>query len=338
MSKYPTIAFFDTTADDRKYFYAHFKKSGHIYFSHIPIQDDESADLKAVEILSVHVASSIDKDVMQKMPHLKLITTRATGFDNIDLKEAKRRNITVCNVPGYGANAVAEYSFMLMLALSRKLIPSTQQMSTGNIDHTLLSGTDLAGKVLGVIGTGSIGRHVARIANGFEMKVVAFDPYPNQSLEYELNLQYHSLKELLQSSDVITLHAPYTKENHHLIDTKAFDSMKEGVMLINTARGELVDSRALVSALTSGKVGGAALDVIEGEKIFQILEEIELLSHPISRSCEYALENLVLEKMPNVILSPHNAFNSIEAIRIVQDTTSENITKFMENAPQNVIQ
>lgn len=337
MSNNPTLAFFDTTADDRKYYYARFKKSGHIYFSHIPIQDDAGADLKSVEILSVHVASSIGKDILDQMPHLKLITTRATGYDNIDLKETKRRNITVCNVPGYGANAVAEYSFMLLLALSRKLILSTQQMITGNIDHTLLTGTDLAGKVLGVIGTGNIGKHIARIANGFEMKVIAFDPYPNQSLEFELNLRYCSLEKLLESSDIISLHAPYTKDNHHLIDTKAFDSMKEGVMLINTARGELVDTKALVSALISGRVGGAALDVLEGEKIFQTNEEIELLSHPVTRSYEYALENLILEKMPNVILSPHNAFNSIEAIKIVQDTTAENISKFLTNVSQNVI-
>ncbi len=337
MKKSPTIAFFETTADDRSYYTAQMKNMGDLYFTNLAIQDDIEVDLGQVEILSIHVASDVNSEIIKRMPRLKLIATRATGFNNIDCTTAKHHAITICNVPGYGSNVVAEYAFMLLLALCRKLIPGLNQMKSGNINHVTLTGTDLHGKTIGIIGTGSIGSHVGRIANGFGMKVLAFDPYPNHTLEYDLNLSYVSLAQLCEDSDIITLHAPYTKENHHIIDSRMLGKMKKGAYLINTARGELIDSKALVAVLASGKLAGAALDVFEGESIFKIDEEIELLSGPRNRNYDYALENLVLEKMPNVILSPHNAFNSKEAIRLVQNITLDNIKKYLDNGPQNVV-
>ncbi len=337
MNPSPIIAFFDCNTADRHFYRSKLKPDQEFYMSNASIQNDDKVDLSAVQILSVHVTSTVTAEFIKKMPSLQLITARSTGFDNIDLAAAKKHNITVCNVPGYGASSVAEYSFMLMLALSRKLIMATQQLKTGEIDHTLLTGNDLAGKTLGVIGTGSIGRHVIRIANGFGMKVLAYDPFPDRSLEYETNMEYVLTEQLYKESDIITLHAPYTKDNHHLINSKAFASMKAGAYIINTSRGELIDTQALVAVLASGKLGGAAIDVFEGENIFQITEEIELLSHPLSRSYDYAVEDLILEKMPNVIMTPHNAFNSKEALGLIQQVTVDNIAKFLAHTPQNVV-
>ncbi len=337
MSPSPTIAFFDSNPADRSFYRAKLKPSDELYMSSASIQEDDKVDLSKAQILSVHVASTVTAETIKNMPCLQLITARSTGFDNIDLATAKHHNITVCNVPGYGSSSVAEYSFMLMLALSRKLIPASQQMRSGEIDHSLLTGIDLAYKTLGVIGTGSIGRHVIRIANGFGMKVLAYDPFPDRSLEYETNMEYVLPEQLYKESDIITLHAPYTKDNHHFVNSKAFASMKSGAYIINTSRGELIDTQALVAVLASGKLGGAALDVFEGESIFQITEEIELLSRPLSRTYDYAVENLILEKMPNVILTPHNAFNSKEALELIQQVTLENIAKFLANTPQNVV-
>lgn len=332
------FVFFDSTPADRRYFSHQLAGFGaELAFYAEPLTEQNIELAQNATVISVHVPSKITSSVLHALPHLKFIAARTTGYDNIDIETAKKANIIVSNIPRYGENTVAEYTFMLLLAVSRKIIPSIEQGKSGSIDHTLLTGFDLSGKTLGVIGTGSIGQHVIRIANGFSMPVIAYDPFPNQSLENDYNLRYASLHDLYAQADIITIHAPYTGENKHLINTQAFASMKKGAVLINTSRGELVDTKALVAVLASGKLGGAGLDVVEGENLLLLDEETELLQHPKQRGFNYAVEQMMLEKMPNVIITPHNAFNTKEAILRINSTTLENIANFFKQMPTNTV-
>lgn len=297
----------------------------------LPTQND-------FEIISVFVNSVIDARVLDYLPKLKLIVTRSTGFDHLDLDLCKSRGIAVANVPSYGEETVAEYTFALLLNLSRKVYLSFDRIrETGSFSLEGLRGFDLNGKTLGVIGTGRIGRNVIEIATGFNMKVVAFDPKPNLDYAAKMNYQYLPFDEVLAQADIITLHTPYTESNHHLIDSTAFNKMKKGVYFINTARGALVDTMALVNALRSGQVAGAALDVLEEEGI--IKDELNVLSagQLDSYDLKAVLADHLLIDMPNVIITPHNAFNTHEALKRILTTSIENIKNFLAGNPINIV-
>lgn len=334
------IVFFDCTEQDKLKLTDYFKNKSKIDLLCMPttINESELVLIKNANIVAIHVSSSIDKALLDKLPNLKLIACRSTGYDNVDLNAAKAKKILVCNIPSYGENTVAEFAFTLMLALSRRLFDITNAVTLGHIDPTKLTGIDLSGKTLGVIGTGRIGCHSIRIARGFAMNVIAYDLYPKAGLDSELGFRYVSLLELLRTSDFITLHAPATNENDHLMDKHAFENMKRGAILINTARGSLVDTKALINALDNGQLGGAGLDVIEGEDLLDVEHELHILKeHRVKDKIEEAAEIDVLEKMPNVIVTAHNAFNSREALARIRNTTIENIEKFIAGLPQNLV-
>ena len=224
------------------------------------------ADAQA-EALCIFIDSPIGASELKRFPAVKLIVTRSTGFDHIDTAEAVRRGITVANVPFYGENTVAEFTFALILALSRRVIDADERVrETGVFSPTGLRGFDLAGKTLGVVGTGHIGAHVIRIAQGFGMKVLGFDAFPNEKLAHELHFPYVPLQELLAGSDIVTLHVPYNEHTHHLINRETINSFKNGSYLINTSRGAVVETQALVRALENGTIAGAGLDVLEEEE------------------------------------------------------------------------
>lgn len=291
------------------------------------------------EVLSVFVTSTVSRGMIEKLPKLKLIACRSTGFNNIDLAAAEEHGVTVVNVPTYGESTVAEYTFTLMLALMRKLPPSLGFLNK-EVDVETLMGSDLHEKTLGVIGTGHIGQHVIKIAKGFEMRVVAFDPYAREELTKELGFEYTTLEELLRISDIVTLHAPLTPENKHLVNAEHLALMKSSAVLINTARGELVDTKALADALMNGRIAGAALDVLEGEQLFDMHEEVALLrSNQLPPATgEQSVALMALNKLPNVILSPHNAFNTEEAIGRINSTTCQNIIRFWYDDVLNRVQ
>ena len=272
------------------------------------------------------------------MPNLKCIATRSTGFDHVDLAAAAARGVSVSNVPSYGENTVAEFAFALLLTLSRKISQAYERVrETGSFSFEGLEGFDLYGKTLGVIGTGRIGKHSIRIGNGFGMKVLGFDAHPDPKLEKELNFTYDTLEGVLAKSDVVTLHVPYMKETHHLMNEKTFATIKQGAVLINTSRGAVVDTDAMVKALRSGKLGGAGLDVLEEEGI--VKDEMKFLveGHPNAENLKIALENHVLIDLPNVVVTPHNAFNTREGKERILNTTVENIAGFVQGKPVNVI-
>lgn len=291
------------------------------------------------EVISPFVRSRITKEMMEALPKLRLIACRSTGFNNIDLKAAQARNITVTNVPSYGEQTVAEYTFALLLALTRKII----EAASFNQQHghsQSLRGVDLAGKTIGVIGTGHIGLRVIRIARGFDMKVIAHDPYPKSQLAEELGMEYVTLKHLLSQSDIVTLHIPYMKSTHHLLSKKELAYLKPGSLLINTARGEIIDTKALIEVLASEKIGGAALDVLEGEALWHLDDNMALLNDDLisHADTQHSIEQLALSKLPNVIITPHNAFNTVEAIDRINSTTCQNIIRFWYNDIPNRVE
>lgn len=293
--------------------------------------------LKNTEVIGIFIYSVIDEKILKKLPRLKLITTMSTGFDHIDLSACKKRNITVCNVPAYGVNTVAEHTFALLLALTRNIVKSVERTRKGNFDLTGLRGIDLKEKTLGVIGTGKIGKWVIKIAKGFDMNVIATDPAPDKLCAEEMNFEYVSLNTLLKKSDIITLHAPYTKKNHHLLDSKNMKLIKKGTILLNTARGGLIETKAILEGLQSGKLCSVGLDVLEEE--CAVKEEKQLLSKIFQKTCdvETVLQEHMLLQHENVLITPHNAFNSEEALKRIIDTTIENIKMFLKKSIINSV-
>jgi D-lactate dehydrogenase len=289
--------------------------------------------IEDAEILSVFIYSDLDATLLRRLPGLRMIATRSTGYDHIDTAFCRERGIIVCNVPSYGANTVAEHAFALILSLSRKIYPARERTLHGDFSFHGLQGFDLLGKTLGVIGTGQIGRHVIRIANGFQMRVLAHDNRSDPGLAELLGFRYVELKRLLSDSDVITLHCPLTPETRHLIGEEEFHSMKRGALLINTARGGLVDTEALLRALEAGAIGGAGLDVLEEEEA--VREERQLLSKQFDEGkLRSVIRNHILLKRDDVIITPHIAFNSREAVERILTTTVENIAAYLEGKPR----
>jgi D-lactate dehydrogenase len=308
----------------------------HVEFFSEPLTAENVSMVHEYEIISIFLDSKIDKEILRKMPRLQLISTASTGFDHIDVAECKQKHITVCNVPYYGINTVAEHTFALILSVSRNIVKAYQK--TMREDHTIagLEGVDIRGKTIGVIGTGNIGLHVIHLAKGFGMNVLAFDVHPNNSLADLLGFTYVSFQELLQNSDVVTIHVPYNSHTHHLIDKNAIHAMKRGSILINTSRGSIVENEALIEGLDRQILYGVGLDVIEGEEL--IKEEHEIISDPkkMSNLGKLAKDHILLKKN-NVVFTPHIGFYSKEAIRRLFDTNIQNILTFIQGKPQNVV-
>lgn len=293
---------------------------------------------KDAEIVSIFINSKIDKEIIDSLPNLKLITTRSTGFDHIDTAYAKEKNIKVANVPAYGSETVAEFTFALILSLSRKIFEAKNSvLEKQGFDLTNLQGFDLNGKTLGVIGTGRIGQNVIKIASAFGMKILAMDVKPNAELSSKYGFEYTDIENLLKNSDIVTLHVPYFAENKHLINSGNIGLMKNSAYLINTARGELVETDALLKALSSKNIAGAGLDVLEAER--ELKEEAGLLvsSEEKIKDIKTVLEDHAIMNMPNVVVTPHIAFFSHEACDEISKTTAQNIKSFIAGDPENLI-
>ena len=282
-----------------------------------------TTNLEQIEVLTVFIYDKITKQILAKMPNLKLIVTRSTGFDHIDLIATKTQNILISNVPSYGENTIAEHAFALLLGLARHLPEIARRSNECRFDYSDLRGFDLSGKKIGIIGAGKIGLHAIKIAKGFGMKVQAYDVFENHFLSEVLGFEYASLDTILANSDVISIHAPYMPATHHLLNAESFAKMKKGMILINTARGAIIETQALDMALENGTVAAAGLDVVESEEDLLNCNENAFL------------ENLVKRK--NVIFTPHSAYFTKESQERILHTTIENITKFQNQKPQNVI-
>ncbi len=332
------VVFYDVTDNDRQHLEQAFTDSGHEVITVTDRLTVDNVDTIA-EVISVFVSSEFSRDIIEKAAGLRHIACRSTGYDHVDMQAAQERGISISNVPTYGSNTVAEYTFALLLNLTRKIQKATESAKNGVTPRLELQGFDLHGKTFGIIGAGKIGICSATIAKGFGMRVLAHDVYQNTEAASEIGFEYVSMEQLLTESDIVSLHTPYTKDNHHLINHDRLNQMKHGAILINTARGELVNNRALIEALESGKIGGAAMDVLEGEQLINTTEELLLVrsENASHESLRQSLEVTVLQKMPNVIVTNHNAFNTKEAIARINQTSIDNIKQFLTGEARNIV-
>lgn len=282
------------------------------------IQELPADTLHDTEVLCVFIYSTVNKQILDTMPHLKLLCTRSVGYDHIDLEECERRGITVCNVPDYGSHVIAEHVFALLLSQFRHIAAANKLTKAGNFNYAGLRGVALHQKTLGIIGTGRIGRHVAKIAAGFGMHILAVDQCRNLELETEYGVQYHTLESALAASDIISLHLPATPQTEHVINSTTLATMKHGVVIVNTARGSLIDSQALLQALESGQVAYALLDTVEHEQNFS--ETKSLLKHA------------------HVTATPHIGFYADDSVKAMYDVVLTAIRQWETGAlPTTII-
>ncbi|MBW7957099.1 MAG: hydroxyacid dehydrogenase [Deltaproteobacteria bacterium] len=329
------IIFFETGPWEEK---ALKRLSGHeVVFSAEPLTSENAGLASGSEVVSASIYSDLRAGVLEKLGRLGLVAVRSAGYDNVDVDYCLRRGIVVSRIPEYGGNTVAEFTLALMLAASRKVVRAAARAREGDFSLEGLNGFDLAGRVLGVIGTGRIGRQVIKYAGCIGMEAVAFSRTRYADLEKELGFRYTGFRELLSLSDIISLHVPATSQTRGMLSDDQFAAMKKGVVLVNTSRGEIVDTKALLRALESGKVSAAALDVLPREKTLR--SETELL-RAACEGCEDPeglLAAQALLRHRNVIATPHIAFFTDEAIRRALEVTIENITSFIKGKPINSV-
>lgn len=311
--------------------------TGHeLEFFEEPLSAENVSEISDCDAISVFIYSKVSKEILEKLPNLKFVATQSTGFDHIDIETCEEKGIAVSNVPHYGENTVAEHTFALILALSRNVHKSYVRTLQGNFSIEGLMGFDLQGKTLGIIGTGHIGLHVIKMAKGFGMHVVAYDVKQDPFLAEVLRFRYASMDEVMSEADIISLHLPYNESTHHIINEEMLEKAKDGALIINTSRGGLVDSDALLKALDSKKIAGAALDVLEGEEL--ILDEKQLLYYKQeNQKLEELAKNHILLKRDNVVFTPHIAFYSREALERILMTTVENLISFSKGVKKNLV-
>lgn len=303
-----------------------------------PLRRSHLPKIKEVDALCVFIGSKVTREVIDALPSLKYVVTMSTGFDHIDVEECSRRGIKVCNVPTYGENSVAEHTFALINGIARNLVGCVDRTRDGHFTTEGLRGFDLKGKTLGVIGTGNIGKFTCKIALGYSMDVIAYDKYPDEDFAAELGFEYVEFPELLRRSDIISIHVPLLPATEHMIDREAVKQMKKGVIIINTARGGIIDTDALILGLKEGIIAYAGLDVLEDEDCLN--DDLDMLSEEYLKKCDIktVLQDHILMEQPNVYVTPHNAFNTVEAIKRIMDCTVENLVGLFSGEPQNLVQ
>ncbi len=319
------IAFFDTKPYDKRSFNEINKDFGYeIKYFKTRLSKETVELTDGYDAVCAFVNDELDKEVLDQLREngIKLVALRCAGYNNIDLKNAYE-NVHVMRVPSYSPYSVAEHAAALILSLNRKTHRAFYRTRDGNFSIDGLMGFDLHGKTAGVIGTGKIGQCLISILKGFGMKVLAYDLYPNETYAKKTGVKYTDLETLYKESDVISLHCPLTPETHYLINDKAISLMKANVLLINTGRGLLIDTKALINGLKKGKIGGAGLDVYE--------EEAKYFFEDFSNS---AIGDDVLARLmtfPNVLVTSHQGFFTKEALHNIAETTLQNINDFFED-------
>jgi len=292
------------------------------------VQDNMELAAK-YDIISPFIYSKMNKEVLAKLPNLKMIAVRSTGIDNVDCEECKSKGVAVANVPVYGSKTVAEYTFALMLGITRKIVEAHQSVEDGEFSPEGLTGVDLEGKTLGIIGLGNIGQNVAHIAKAFGMKILGVDERLPPEVAKKIGAKMVDLDTLLKESDIVTLHVPSLPGTFHLINRKNIKLMKKGSFLVNTSRGPVVETEAIIWALNNKVLAGAGLDVTEDESMVESMSVV--MSNKMTKDeLQDILTFHLLRDRDDVIFTPHNAFNTKEAIGRIVDTTIENIKNFMK--------
>lgn len=312
-----TVAFFDTKIYDRESFLKYANEDINIRFFENKLNRDTVSMAACCDAVCAFVNDNIDKYVIEQLEKygVGLVAMRCAGYNNVDLKAARGR-VQIVRVPAYSPYAVAEHAVGMILLLNRKLHRAYIRTRDHNFSLEGLTGFDLHGKTVGVIGTGKIGQAFCEIANGFGMNILGYDPHQSS----DFMGKYVSLDELLNKSDIITLHCPLTKENRHIINSETVSKIKQGVFIINTSRGKLIDTQALIDGLKSGKIGAAGLDVYEEETSLFFEDFSEEIIHDDTLS--------TLISMPNVLVTSHQAFLTKEALNAIAETTMKNLDDY----------
>ena len=318
----PFVAVYDAKSYDREYLsQAIGADELHWYFHEFRLEPETASSSGGASVVSVFVNDVVNRDVLKRLAGIgiRLVALRCAGFNNVDLESARELGIAVTRVPSYSPHAVAEHTIALILTLNRKIHRAFNRVREFNFSLRGLEGFDLCGKTAGILGTGKIGRLVGQILRGFQMRVLAYDPYQNRDWAARNEIEYVEMRALMEESNIITLHAPLTPQTDRIINHETLALMKSGVIIANTSRGRLIHTQALIKALKSGQVGGVALDVYEEEEgIF-----FEDLSGEILHDDELAR----LLTFPNVLVTAHQAFFTHEALSEIARVTVENIRR-----------
>lgn len=316
------IAFFNTKSYDKEYF-EQFNKDTDIELTYFDgTLNCETTELtKGFDGVCVFVNDQLNADVIEKIAEngIRLIALRCAGFNNVDLEAANKKRIKVVRVPAYSPSAVAEHAVALILTLNRKTHKAYNRVREGNFSLERLTGFNLEDKTVGVIGTGKIGTAFCKIMQGFGCKILAEDPYPNEEL-MKSGIEYVEKETVFEQSDIISLHCPLKHESKHLIDKPTINQMKPGVMLINTSRGALINTKAAIKGLKKGKIGYLGIDVYEQEE--------ELFFKDLSENVIQDEDIMQLISFPNVLITSHQAFFTREALQQIAQTTIQNINDF----------
>lgn len=320
------IAFYSTQSYDREYFDSMNNKQHHIGYFETSLNADTARLAKGFEAICVFVNDKVTPSVLEVLSEygIKIIALRCAGFNNVDVKKASELGIKVVRVPAYSPHAVAEHAVAMILTLNRKTHKAYNRVREGNFSLERLTGFDLYGKTVGVIGTGQIGQVFCTIMQGFGCQILAYDKFPNKDLSQK-GITYTTLEELLMQSDIISLHCPLTIETQYLIRTETLDLMKQGAMLINTGRGGLVDTKSVIKALKKGHLGYLGIDVYEQEEhiFFRNLSESIIQDETLLR----------LLSFPNVLITSHQGFFTHEALTQIAKITLHNIETFESHLP-----
>jgi D-lactate dehydrogenase len=321
-------AFFDTKPYDRTYFeHAPGAERLSLQFHEFRLSTETALVAQGADVVCVFVNDKLDRPCITALAAagVKLIALRCAGFNNVDLAAAKESGIPVVRVPAYSPHAVAEHTVALLLTLNRKIHRAYNRVRDQNFSLSGLVGFDLHGKTVGIVGTGRIGRITADIFAGFGTRLLAYDPFPSVEWAKERGVTYTDFHDLLEHSDVVSLHLPLTPQSHYLMNEKSIGRMKPGAHLINTSRGKLIDTSAVIDALKSGHLGGVALDVYEEEAgiFFEDLSGLVLQDDELSR----------LLVFPNVLITSHQAFLTKEALTEIARVSLENFARFSAGEP-----
>ena len=317
------IAFFDTKEYDRSLFNEYNKKYGYeITYLESKLKSETAPLAKGYDVVCIFVNDVVDEKTINilKEDGVKLIALRCAGFNNVDIKNLN--GLMTVRVPAYSPYAVAEHTAALLLSIDRKIYKAYQRTRKYNFTLNGLLGFDIHGKTVGVIGAGKIGKAFINIMNGFGTRVIAYDKFEDKELAKEMNFEYVDIDTLYKESDIISLHCPLTDENYKMINEESLNKMKDGVILINTSRGKLIDTKSLIKKLEEGKIGGLGLDVYEDEE--------EFFLNDMSNSFVRDEELSILLTMPNVVVTSHQAFFTKEALNKIALDTCENIKEFFE--------
>ena len=317
------IAFFDTKEYDKKLFDEYNKDYGYeITYLESKLNSETAPLAKGFDVVCVFVNDVVDEKTIKilKECKVKLIALRCAGFNNVDIKNLN--GLAAVRVPAYSPYAVAEHTVALLLSIDRKIYKAYQRTRKYNFTLNGLLGFDIHGKTVGVIGAGKIGKAFISIMNGFGTRILVYDTFKDEELAEQMNFEYVDLDTLYKESDIISLHCPLTEDNYRMINEEALNKMKDGVVLINTSRGKLIDTRSLINKLQTGKIGGLGLDVYEDEEEFFLND----MSNSFIRDEELS----ILLTMPNVVVTSHQAFFTKEALNKIAEDTCENIKEFFE--------